>query len=225
MHIEKIRDLCLDNEMPALGLTDNNLFGALEFSEKLANSGIQPIIGTTLNIYDKDQNTGVKLSNYSTICLISNSLHGYKNLLKLSSSAYQKQNSLLPFVTMQEVFELNQGLFFLTGGIKGIVNQSLRANNKDLAVSQLKSINKNFQGRLFIELQRHDHNEANIENNLIDIAYDMNLPIVATNDVFFPSKEDHGANDILQCIPSSDVLSNPNRKKFHQSVFLKIKKI
>ena len=87
MHIEKIRDLCLDNEMPALGLTDNNLFGALEFSEKLANSGIQPIIGTTLNVSDKNQNIGEKLSNYTTICLISNSLHGYKNLLKLSSSA------------------------------------------------------------------------------------------------------------------------------------------
>ena len=224
MHIEKIRDLCLDNEMPALGLTDNNLFGALEFSEKLADSGIQPIIGTTLNVYDKDQNAGEKLLNYTTICLISNSLHGYKNLLKLSSSAYQKQNSLLPFVSLQEVFELNQGLFFLTGGTKGIVNQSLRRNKKDLAVSQLKLINKNFQGRLFIELQRYDDNETNIENNLIDIAYDMNLPIVATNDIFFSSKEDHEANDILQCIPSSDVLSNPNRKKISSECFFKNQK-
>ena len=224
LHIDKIKDLCLENKMPAIGLTDNNLFGALEFSEKLSANGIQPIIGTTLNIYDKDQNIGDKLANYSNICLLSNSIDGYKNLLKLSSSAYQKKNSFLPFVTLDELFENNQGLFFLTGGSKGLINQSLRLNNKDLARRQLQTINESFKDRLFIELQRYDQNDTSIENNLIDIAYDMNLPIVATNDIFFAKKDDHEANDILQCIPSSDVLSNPNRKKISSECFFKNQK-
>ena len=80
----------------------------------------------------------------------------------------------------------------------------------DEYINNTKSV---FNERLFIEIQRSNSNNQSVENKLIDIAYDRGIPIVATNDIFFESRADHEANDILQCITNADVISNPNRKK------------
>ena len=221
LHINQIKDLCLRHRMPAVGISDNNLFGALEFSEVMSSAGIQPVIGTTLNLSINNGTTANVTMSGMPVCLIASTETGYKNLLKLSSSSFQKNNALLPFVTLEEIFNFSEGLFFLTGGDKGLVNNLIRSNNTDHAIEYIKSIQDVFKDRLYIEIQRASGNEQSVENKLLDIAYDRHIPIVATNDIFFEARSDHEANDILQCITNADVISNPNRRKVSQESYFK----
>ena len=221
LHIDQIKDLCIENGMPAIGISDSNLFGALEFSEIMSSHGIQPLIGSTLNL---SMNNGMVASSHSvgaSVCLIAMTEIGYKNLLKLSSYSFQKDNALLPFVTLDEINKHNEGLFFLTGGDRGILNNLIKSSGMDQAIECIRNIKSIFNERLYIEIQRSNKNEQLIENKLIDIAYDESIPIVATNDIFFKSRNDHEANDILQCITNADVISNPNRKKVSQESYFK----
>ena len=127
-------------------------------------------------------------------------------------------------MTIEEIYKHNEGLFFLTGGDRGTVNNLIKSNGTDQAIEYINNTKSVFNERLFIEIQRSNSNNQSVENKLIDIAYDRGIPIVATNDIFFESRADHEANDILQCITNADVISNPNRKKSHRSPILKIKK-
>ena len=215
LHMEELTDLCIHNTMPAIGISDNNnLFGALEFSELMVKSGIQPIIGTTINLHaslDNNANLAQEISN-SSVCLIATNEIGYSNLMRLSSLSYQKSNFITPYITFDELFQYNDGVIILTGGEKGLINKLIHENNHTVASEHLIKLKKIFSDRLYIEIQRsNSQNEDYTETALIDFAYDMNIPLVATNNVLFASKEDHEANDILQCILSSDVISNPNR--------------
>ena len=122
LHINQIKDLCIENNMPAICISDSNLFGALEFSETMSSNGIQPLIGATLNVSLNYAPTSSSNPMQSSICLIAMTEIGYKNLLKLSSYSFQKNNALFPFVTIEEIYKHNEGLFFLTGGDRGTVN-------------------------------------------------------------------------------------------------------
>ena len=221
LHINQIKDLCIENNMPAIGISDNNLFGALEFSEIMSSNGIQPLIGTSINLSLTNGYTSNSHSIGSSICLIAMTEIGYKNLLKLSSYSFQKNNALFPFVTLEEIYRHNEGLFFLTGGDRGILNNLIKSNGTDQAIEYVNNIKSVFDERLFVEIQRSDSNNQSVENKLIDIAYDRGIPLVATNDIFFESRADHEANDILQCITNADVISNPNRKKVSQESYFK----
>ena len=209
IHVHKIRDLCIKNQMPAVGISDPNLFGALEFSETLANSGIQPIIGSTLNLtFNLNSNGNNTL--ITPISLLSSNESGYKNLMKLSSLSFQSNNNL-PNVTISDLQKYSDGLICLSGGQKSLIYDFLKHNHKDAALDYITQIRNIFSDRFYIELQRYSNTEFAAEDQLIDIAYDQNIGIVATNDVFFEEKEDYEANNVLQCITNSDVISNPNR--------------
>ena len=221
LHINQIKDLCIENNMPAICISDSNLFGALEFSETMSSNGIQPLIGATLNVSLNYTPTSSSNPIQSSICLIAMTEIGYKNLLKLSSYSFQKNNALFPFVTIEEIYKHNEGLFFLTGGDRGTVNNLIKSNGTDQAIEYINNTKSVFNERLFIEIQRSNSNNQSVENKLIDIAYDRGIPIVATNDIFFESRADHEANDILQCITNADVISNPNRKKISQESYFK----
>ena len=106
LHINQIKDLCIENNMPAICISDSNLFGALEFSETMSSNGIQPLIGATLNVSLNYTPTSSSNPIQSSICLIAMTEIGYKNLLKLSSSSFQKNNALFPFVTIEEIYKV-----------------------------------------------------------------------------------------------------------------------
>ena len=89
LHINQIKDLCIKNSMPAICISDSNLFGALEFSETMSSNGIQPLIGATLNVSLNYPPTSSSNPIQSSICLIAMTEIGYKNLLKLSSYSFQ----------------------------------------------------------------------------------------------------------------------------------------
>lgn len=203
--IEDLVALCVKNKMPAVAITDSgNLFGSLEFAEYAARNGIQPIIGCNITVKYLDQKVA--------ILLIAKDKQGYTNLVSLVSESFRKRksNSDIPYINFDELLSLSAGLIALTGGCDGIL-ANLLLRKDDEAIDQLMLA---FNGNLYVELQRHDlSEELELEEAFIDFAYQRNIPLVATNNVFFSNRSDHEAHDILTCISEGSYALEENRKK------------
>ncbi|MCA7010201.1 DNA polymerase III subunit alpha [Wolbachia endosymbiont of Tribolium confusum] len=211
--IEELIGLCLQNKMPAVAVTDSgNLFGSLEFAEYAANRGIQLIIGCNIIVRHLEQNL--------SILLLAKNEQGYTNLVTLVSESFKKRknNSDIPYVDFDELLNLSSGLIALTGGYDGILAQLLLKQDKET----IKRLLSAFDGHLYIELQRHGLNkELELEEALIDFAYQRNIPLVATNDVFFSNRSDYEAYDILTCISEGSYALENNRKKLTTEHYFK----
>ncbi len=230
--IQRLAALAVSDDMPALGIADcGNLFGALEFSVKMTGEGIQPIIGCTLAIESEEadwgaaDNSGAGHSsvngkagfhqNLPEIVLIASNGAGYQNLMWLSSESYLGSEEVTqPRITSQQLEDHQEGLIVLTGGPDGLVDMALRTGDRELARARLKSLNEVFGDRLYVELQRHGLDfERNTEAELIVLAYEMGIALVATNDCHFPGDADFEAHDALMCISGGHLVSNANRPR------------
>ncbi|GFY65298.1 DNA polymerase III subunit alpha [Trichonephila inaurata madagascariensis] len=196
--------------MPAVAITDSgNLFGSLEFAEYAAGRGIQLIIGCNIIVKHSEQNL--------PILLLAKNEQGYTNLVTLVSESFKKRknNSDIPYVDFDELLNLSMGLIALTGGC---LAQLLLGQDKETVEKLLSA----FDGHLYVELQRHGLNkELELEEALIDFAYQRNVPLVATNDVFFPNRSDYEAYDILTCISEGSYALENNRKKLTTEHYFK----
>jgi DNA polymerase-3 subunit alpha len=218
--IETLAKLAQADAMPALAITDtNNLFGALEFSEKLAKSGVQPIIGaqTTVDFGDAAHAfwRGVERDNArAPIVLLAQNETGYGHLMRLVSALWldpkDGDEAHLPFAALTE----SEGLIALTGGPAGPIDRALRTGLGDLAESRLKRLIEVFGSRLYVEIQRHGlEAERAIEPELISLADRLGLPLVATNEPYFAHTSDYEAHDALLCVAEGAVLSTPERRR------------
>ncbi len=213
--------LCKQHNMPALAITDrNNLFGALEFSELMAKAGIQPIIGCTLavDIGEREgpgHQKGGGLETYPSLALIAQNEKGYAGLMKLTSSAFlDVEPGQTPHIGVDLLARHADGLIVLTGGPEGPVNEALVNKQPGLARQHLQILYETFGDRLYVELQRHGTDaEQEAEPGLIELAYDMGLPLVATNQAFFENQEDYEAHDALICIAEGAVVAQSDRRR------------
>ncbi len=229
--IKNMAKLCAAENMPAVAITDtNNLFGALEFSETMAGAGIQPIIGCTLSVDFDVRNSGDLANqftqndaNYDKIALLVKDEEGYLNLLKLTSAAFlEPGEGALPHVTVSLLQTCSAGLICLSGGPGGPVNNALVHNQKDLARERMESLLGMFGDRLYVELQRHDMpEELESEPGLIELAYELGIPLVATNQPFFTKPDDYAAHDALICIAESTVVAHDDRRKLTPEHYFK----
>jgi DNA polymerase III subunit alpha len=218
--IETLAKLAQADAMPALAITDtNNLFGALEFSEKLAKSGVQPIIGAQTMVDFADAAPafwrGVERDNArAPVVLLAQNETGYGNLMRLVSALWldptDGDDAHLPFAGLNE----SEGLIALTGGPAGPIDRALRAGLGDLAESRLKRLAEVFGSRLYVEIQRHGlDRERAIEPDLISLADRLGLPLVAANEPYFAYASDYEAHDALLCVAEGAVLSTPERRR------------
>lgn len=215
--VKKLIGLAAKAKMPAIAITDtNNLFGALEFSDTAVKSGIQPIMGVQLSIAppgSADQR-GNRRPEPDPIVLLAQNATGLANLLKLSSAAYtDPEPGRPPEVALERVAEHAEGLLCLAGGAKGPVGRLLFEGQKDAARELMARLEAMFPNRLYIEIQRHgmDDEEAT-EADLIDLAYERNLPLVATNDCYFADEATYAAHDALLCIAEGSTVGNTERR-------------
>ena len=209
LQVKTLTKLAAAHDMPALALTDsNNLFGALEFSEAAAEAGVQPIVGIALDVRDEGGVAG-------TLALLAQNGEGYANLMRLSSTAFlDVQAHQEPHVSLSTLIENSAGLLALTGGGEGPLAQFLSEQQHEAAEMLLKRLAETFTNRLYVELQRHGERiEADTEGPLIDMAYKLGLPLVATNDIRFKARSDHGAHDALMCIAASSYLGEEDRPR------------
>lgn len=211
--IPKILSLCQENNMPAVGISDyNSMFGVLEFSSTLSKGGVQPIIGTILSISTSNAvNNDNK--NFSDVLLIAQNEIGYKNLMHMVSQAYLTYAvDNIPCFPYDKIAQYSDGVIFLTGGVKGIIGKQLKQGNIDIAASQLADLKDIFKDRLYVEIIR-DSNEIIVEDDMLNLAYDYNVPIVATNNIFFPTPDMVEAHDVLMCIGAGKFLVDNDREK------------
>ena len=214
--IKKMAEACQAYGMPAIALTDtNNLFGALEFSEVMAGGGIQPIVGCTLSVRLSEPHPGERAEADGTIAVYAQSKTGYLNLMALSSAAYLDVGPAEePHIPLDLVLSHSEDLILLTGGPDGALNRLIIDGRLPEAAAYLSKLEAAFADRLYVELQRHGRSEErDAEAWLVREAYARDLPLVATNEAYFPDPGMHKAHDALLCISESSFVSVEDRRK------------
>src|SRR5690349_20491320 len=214
--IARLAELAKKDRQPALALTDSdNMFGALEFSEKLASSGIQPIVGCAIAVDFGDIETRVSEPNWPRLVLLAADESGYRSLMRLCSRAYLDTAAQeRPHLKLSWFEGGTAGLIALSGGPNGPLDGAIVAGQHPVAQSHCQLLQRLFGDRLYVELQRHGMaSERVAEAALIDLAYAHGLPLVATNEPFFASREDYEAHDALLCIAEGKLIADGERRQ------------
>jgi len=205
--VKKLPDLVAGMDMPAVAVTDtNNMFCALEFSEGASRAGVQPIVGCQIDVTYIEAEPGKRPERPAPIVLLAQSERGYMNLMKLNSCAYLDAAGQLPQVTVEELAAHAEGLICLSGGPDGPVGRLLQQGQRPKAEALVDRLAVIYPDRLYVELQRHPVDgglpeaERLSERGHIEMAYAKGLPLVATNDAYFPKPEIYEAHDALICI-------------------------
>ncbi|KLK94885.1 DNA polymerase III subunit alpha [Microvirga vignae] len=226
LKIAQLQKLAAADKQPALALTDtNNLFGALEFSEKMAGSGIQPIAGVQLSVCFEEADPVARVVPVpSNIVLLAQTEEGYRNLMRLVSQAYfGVPLGEEPRVAAPILEKHSEGLIALTGGFTGPLDCALRnGGRQELAQARLNILKNAFGHQLYVEIQRHDLDEQRmVEGELIGLADRNGLPIVAANEPFFASPKDYEAHDALLAIAEGQIVSNDDRRRLSPDHYFK----
>ena len=215
IRIKELPDLCRAQGMPAVAVTDtNNLFGAMEYSGVLSAGGIQPLIGCQLRLRLDEEEGKTEALSGNLVLLVQNDA-GYRNLLKLLSRAYlDAEDAPEPHVTLDDLANNHTGLIALTGGPEGPVGALLLTGKVNAAKDLLIRLGEIFPGRCYMEIMRHGmEQETTTEDRFLDLAYELNMPLVATNEVCFPTRDMYDAHDALICIAGGRRVSEPDRRR------------
>jgi DNA polymerase-3 subunit alpha len=226
--VEELGALCRADDMPAVAVTDTrNLFGALQFSMAASDAGVQPIIGCELAIApDKPVRRpghpgpggpggpGGAPEPDKLVVLVQNEA-GYGHLIKLLSRSYLDAEAAgVPWVALDDFDGKADGLIALTGGPSGIIGRLLAEDQDKAAAEKLARLKELFPGRLYVEVTRHGLEvEKRIEGRLLDLAYEAEVPLVATNETFFADAGMFEAHDALICISEGAYVADGARRK------------
>ena len=211
--------------MTSIAITDHgNMFGALKFYEKCKESGIKPIVGCEFYMTDGSRKikTGTELGNkYYHLILLAKDNTGYKNLMKLNSTAYIDGYYYKPRIDFEVLEQYHEGLVCSSACIAGIVPKYIINRQMDKATELAMRFNDIFgKGNYFLELQNHgipDENDSN--KGLIEISRKTGIPLIATNDIHYLNKEHASAQDILICIGTQKTINSPGRMSFYNDEF------
>lgn len=219
--IDKIIEITKTFKMPAVALSDRgNLFGSLEFSLAASKSAIQPIHGTIMNIaYSTMEND----RNFAEILLIAKDELGYQNLLKLNSYTFIKNDrKICNHITIEDFSTHQDGLIALSCYTNGIIGKCLLEKNREDAILWSKRLQEILGDRFYFEIMRHNlENERFIEDEYIEIAKDLEVPLVATNNVLFSDVSMYDAHDVLLCIAEGVTKEHQDRKKVSNNCYFK----
>ncbi len=213
--VDKMVELCSQTEMPAVAITDtNNIFGGAKFADVLSSNGIQLIFGTQIDIDFELDKHGFLTKELSQVVLLVQNEIGYKNLMKLLSIAHVDKDDSDPVkITLNDLQEYNEGLIFLSGGVKGVLGKCILNNNIEKAEFFASEIKNIFNDRFYIEIQRHNLEvEKKTEAEFLNIAVKYDVPIVATNENYFDSREKFSTHEILLCIKDGKLIENNDRR-------------
>ena len=215
-----LADRCCEFKMPAVGIADRaNLFGALEFSEVLSDNGIQPIIGCQLPINSKEINLKkFSATDQISMLFLAKNEVGYRNLMELSSKFFLNDTYRFQGMRISEIDKYSDGLICLSGGNESPINKLLRENKFKDAENLLLHFKRAFGDRFYLEMNRHPLGDnfsmkVNTESNILEMADSHNLPLVATNDVYFLDQELHQSHDALLCIAEGSFVDQKQERR------------
>ena len=214
--IDDLQDFSKSNKIQSLGLCDtSNLCGALEFAEKISKVGTQPIIGTQINFKYGD--------TIGLLPLFSLNEEGYKRIIKLSSLSYLENDELSdPHLDFEELLEDNEGVALFSGTIFGLFGKLFDKGKFSEIDDMYKKIKSKYNDRFYLEIQRHnDQNELGFEKFNLKKSLEIEIPIIATNEVFYLDKDMHEAHDALICIGNKSYVNEKNRIKLSNQHYFK----
>ncbi|MDQ4121848.1 MAG: DNA polymerase III subunit alpha [Acidobacteriota bacterium] len=214
---QKLKEL----EMKACAITDcGNLYGVLSFYYNMLKNGIQPIIGyeaylTPGSRFDKSAALKSGELPYYTLVLLAENLTGYYNLVRLSSKAFTEGLHHKPRLDLDLLAENSAGLICLSSGLEGIVHHYLKQNRFEDALNYAAKFKDVFgRNNFFLEIQDHNLTEEKaIRQSLIQLSKKLDLNLVATNDVFYLTKEDAKAHEMMLCIGATKTIQDESRPK------------
>ena len=227
--VDKLFDRIKHLKQPAVAMTDHgNMFGAVEFYREAVSHGIKPIIGCEIYVAPtsrferKGVDRGPKEYNNHLILLAMNR-EGYRNLCKLVSLGYMEGFYYKPRIDKELLKELNGGLIALSACLQGEVSQAFSAGNSDKAKAAAEAYLSIFGDRYYLEIQDNKLAEQEKVNRLIvELAKDLSVPLVATNDCHYGERDDYQAHDVLLCVQTGKTVHEHNRLKLEtEELYLK----
>ncbi|MCF8463146.1 MAG: DNA polymerase III subunit alpha, partial [Rickettsiaceae bacterium] len=222
LKINAITELAAKHQMPAVALTDsNNLFALLEFSMAANKAKVQPICGVNVNLLYEHEHK----SYLAEILLLAKDEGGYENLIKLVSKIYlNNQRQPSEHVTFQDLIEHNAGLIMLSGYENGVIGELIYRGYEDKAKYYANYFKDLFGDRFYFEIMRHGlEKQKIIESRYLKLSLEVDVPLVATNNVLFGSIEDHDKHDTLLCIASGKLKAETNRPTVSNQCYFKSK--
>ena len=211
-------DWAASHQVPALGVTDhNNLFGGLEVAEGLAGVGVQPISGIVFDVSPPEHD-----AETYRVSLYAKNETGYQRLMALASFAYLESENGVPVLAEHHLFVETEGLILLTGGAWGAAGQAARRGKPDQVRAIMSRFQTAYPNHCYVEIQRHEEPEEILsEPVLIDTAYELGLPLIATQDARFLTRDDHKAHDALMCIRNGSYVGQTERYRISEEHYLK----
>jgi DNA polymerase-3 subunit alpha len=213
--------------MPALALTDHGcLYGAWTFYKAASRAGVKPIVGMEAYVAPGDRRdrsaSGEGEKAYYHLVLLARDRVGYKNLVKLSSIGYTEGFYHRPRIDREVLARHHEGLIVTSACMAGEIARHLLAGNREAARRVAAWYANLFDGRYYLEVQAHDSpGQAELNRQILELAAELGLPVVATNDAHFLTPADHEAHDILLCIGLAKDRDDPRRMRYDAGLYFK----
>ncbi|MBQ8250486.1 MAG: DNA polymerase III subunit alpha [Alphaproteobacteria bacterium] len=226
----KMKDLAkwaANNGAPAIAMTDtNNIFGAMDLADVCVKAGVQPILGCQLLVKApvKEKNAFAdEKDNFDKVVVLVQNETGYLSLLQYFKLFYTAEEKVgTPHITFDELLAHSDGLLLLTGGSEGILARPILEGHPEFATELAQKLKEAFKDRLYIEIQRHGtEKERQTEEDFLKIAYDLNIPLVATNEAYFITPDMYEAHDALLCIADKTFVDEIERRRVTPEHYLK----
>ena len=223
--LKRLAELAASFKFPALAITDHgNIFGAIEFYQVMQKAGIKPIIGCEVYVAPRsrfDRASGKIQDAAHHLILLVKDESGYKNLIKLVSSAFIEGFYYRPRVDKDILSQHSKGLIALTACLKGEIPSLIMRDQAEKARTVTAELSGIFgKDNFYLELQENlIPEQTKVNQGLLKLSCDLNLPIVASNDVHYLKKEHARAHEMLLCIQTQDMMDNPNRMRLSTEEF------
>jgi DNA polymerase III subunit alpha len=215
--IGQLMDLVVEQKMPAVAMTDHgNLFGAVEFYNEAKQKGVHPVIGCEVYVSQQGLASRSDSDRYNHLVLLCENQEGYRNLLKLVSTAFLEGFYYKPRIDKDLLARHSKGLIAMSACLRGDINETILANRyedaKRLAYSYADMFGKE---NFFLEIQDHGLDQDRVViPELLRLSQETRIPLVATNDSHYMRKSDARAHEILLCIQTGKTMSDPQRMRF-----------
>lgn len=223
MRISELIEKLKESGMTSCAITDHgNMYGVFKFQNAMKDAGLKPIIGCEIYIAPRsmgDKEFGID-NNYFHLVLLAKNFEGYKNLMKIVSIAHMEGFYYRPRIDFKTLSQYTDGIIALSACLAGPIASPLLKKDRAKALENAKKYSEIFKDNFYVEIQRNGMEEQNFVNEgLIEIARELNLPLVATCDSHYLNREDAEIQEILWCISDGYTMDDPKRRRMPTNEF------
>jgi DNA polymerase III subunit alpha len=223
--IDQLMDVVAEQKMPAVAMTDHgNLFGAVSFYNAAKAKGVHPVIGCEMYVSQQGHKTRSDTDRYNHLVLLCENQEGYKNLIKMVSTAFLEGFYYKPRVDKDLLAANSKGLICLSACLRGDLNETILNDKYEDARRMAYDYGDIFgKENFFLEIQDHGlEQDKRLVPQVNRLSIETGIPLVATNDSHYLRRDDARAHEILMCIQTGKTMSDPNRMHWdHPDFYLK----